>query len=205
MISANHDRRGFSKAEMAILFVSGLILGAMIWAQFQEPITLVKIARVRGDYRSLGMALEMYFVDNGSFPPATRVLAEQPDAALYPKPPAVASSTFRGGSLTTPIAYLTHYMEDPSATVKGTTYRYHTDGEGWIIGAWGRDYDQDTGGQLLWDGGIEKIYDSSLPDPGVPLLTGAGPRGAYTFDPTNGQISPGDVWRVRPSYPPPGT
>ncbi len=137
------------------------------------------------------------------------------------------SSTFRirvgteqMSTLTTPVAYITSNFPDPFADTRGLGFRYWTEGRGWILGSFGPDVDQIAGGDLGWadttlDDGpnvpanfrsadLETVYDTRVSQPSVLLLTGSGSSGltgnvtdAYTYDPTNGTVSPGDVWRVK--------
>ncbi|MCB2155186.1 type II secretion system protein GspG [bacterium] len=124
-------------------------------------------------------------------------------------------------TLTTPIAYVTSYFVDPFADTRGLTFRYFRDNQGWILGSWGPDTDQAAGGDLQWnngditvpadgdgtnlvretgEAGVESVYISSVSQPSTVLLAGEGSGtgiGAYTYDPTNGTVSQGDVWRVK--------
>jgi hypothetical protein len=63
-------------------------------------------------------------------------------------------------------------------------YLYYPKGDGYIIISCGpdRDYDIDP----------EKYYDPNIAQPSLALLTEAG-----TYDPTNGHISDGDIFRVK--------
>lgn len=126
-------------------------------------------------------------------------------------------------TLTTPIAYITSYFTDPFADTRGLTFRYFRDNQGWILGSWGPDTDQAVGGDLMWnngdvavpadstpgnlvrdgaDAGVESVYISAVSQPSTILLAGQGSGspvtiGAFTYDPTNGTVSQGDVWRVK--------
>ena len=185
-----------------------IILALIALPNLLEKRPKVYPGRTRSDMRSLATAIETYYVDHGVYPAFTRRSADQVDAGQYKDRRAAPGSTFRAvtptmQSLTTPIAYITSYFPDPFADTKGTTFRYYADAHGWILGSWGPDRDEATGGQMKWDGGIEKIYDGSLADPLVPILTGAGSRGAYNYDPTNGTVSAGDLWRVAVPLGPP--
>lgn len=161
--------------------------------------------------RSLATALESYFLDHNAYPPMVMSRAISANAgnrgwnasdfrtfALMLPPPGVSSAT-----LTTPVAYLTSYFVDPLAMTKGDTFGYFTDGKDWILVSPGPDGDFD----LMLDAGdldfstrndlIEKVYDSANNQKFLLLTTGSGPRGAFTYDPTNGNLSSGDVWRVK--------
>lgn len=128
-------------------------------------------------------------------------------------------------TLTTPVAYVSSYPVDPFREFQGTTFSYYTDGGGFILGSWGTNMNQSLGGDLQWqrgnlalrwqeetgpdgtmirrlvpDPGIESVYRSDIEQPSEALLTGNHDEfgvGAFTYDPTNGTFSPGDIWRVR--------
>lgn len=125
-------------------------------------------------------------------------------------------------TLTTPVAFITSYFPDPFADTKGATFAYFASfsGNGWILGSWGPDTDQKNGGNLQWKGtgtlysgatatnplgtgagsAVETIYNPGIAQPSALLLTfgstGTG-AGAFTYDPTNGTVSAGDLWRVK--------
>jgi hypothetical protein len=50
---------------------------------------------------------------------------------------------------------------------------------------------------VLADAPVEGVYKANQRQPSANLLSGSGPRGAYTYDPTNGTTSAGDLWRVK--------
>ena len=102
-------------------------------------------------------------------------------------------------SMTTPISYITSYFADPFLDTKGCSFAYYADTNGWILWSAGPDVDQATGTEL---GGpsatpsVETVYTSLVSQPSLTLLVGAksAPNaGSYTYDPTNGTVSPGDV------------
>jgi len=117
--------------------------------------------------RSLATALESYRIDWG----------------LYPG---------RLDEMTTPIVYITDIPRDPlSPSGKGKhrqPIQYYHRGEDWI----------------LWSAGTDKVYDIrheilesffDLTNATTETLNILHAR--YTYDPTNGVVSPGDAWRVR--------
>ena len=113
-------------------------------------------------------------------------------------------------TLTTPVAFAATYAGDPFASVRGSTYVYWcvfpgepepsgriigkdspVNGTGWILVSCGPDLDFDIEGE--WD-----VYDPSESQPSKRLLAGTNRKGhAFTYDPTNGAISHGDIWRVK--------
>lgn len=129
-------------------------------------------------------------------------------------------------TLTTPVAYMTYYPTDAMADTPGMTFRYHGGRVGYLVGSFGIDRDEATAGDLPWEapfeihptatewqgqgvvvppaaGTIEAILDARVPQPSPELLSGASAKsgkGAYTYDPTNGLISEGDLWQVGGYY-----
>jgi hypothetical protein len=117
----------------------------------------------------------------------------------------------RFATLTTPKAYIRSYPVDYFSTPRGATFAYWSvfyrkpDPSGRIVGV---DSPTSHGGWILVSPGPDRKYDI-LPDdwdvynpavaqPTVRLLTGTNKRGrAFTYDPTNGTISDGDIWRVK--------
>jgi hypothetical protein len=90
-------------------------------------------------------------------------------------------------TLTTPNAYITAYPADPFATENGATFVYYAakkgDRAGWILITPGpmRRYDIDP----------IRNYDPAVSQPTPHLLN-------LTYDPTNGAVSRGDIWRAGP-------
>lgn len=137
----------------------------------------------------------------------------------HPNDPVVgAANTFL--MLTTPISYLTKLMPDPFADSLNVTYGYYSTARGYIIYSFGPDRDEiPTTTGLVGDidhaieatdlpniinGEPELLYNPDVSNPTLTLLCGpdsawatARGAGAFTYDPTNGQTSQGDVWRVK--------
>lgn len=189
-------------------------------------------SRAQSDMRVLATAIEAYRVDHGEYP----AMAIQVDPARIAVPTAegvrrvAGASVDRGAtkanrgrtfravpgpgslvSLTTPVTYITHFAEDPFADTRGLSFRYHTDGVGWIVGSFGPDRDEATVGDLPWEapldagrdgrgpGSMEAAYWGRIAQPSLTLLTGSSGRprkGAYTYDPSNGTLSQGDLYRI---------
>lgn len=216
---------GFTLIELLIVVAIIAILAAIAVPNFLEAQVRSKVSRVRADHRSLATAIETYRIDNNQYPAMTMDPALTVDAARYgPGAPATIGRTFRARhntallTLTTPIAYITSIFGDPFADVRGTGFTYFTDGPGWILGSWGPNVNQINGGDLRWnngdiavpadanpatpwragaDEGVETVYVSTISQPSLVLLTGSTTVGAYTYDPTNGTVSAGDLWRVK--------
>ena len=213
--------RGFTLIELLIVVAIIAILAAIAVPNFLEAQVRSKVSRVRSDHRSLATAIETYYVDNNEYPAMTLTANQTADFGLYRTAPTTVGRTFRVRNntqlmtLTTPIAYVTSLFPDPFADTRGLGFRYFTDSRGWLVGSFGPDVDESVAGSgdLQWSAGtlvveaarpdaIESAYDSRISQPslilltGRPSATGAG-IGAFTYDPTNGTVSEGDLWRVK--------
>jgi prepilin-type N-terminal cleavage/methylation domain-containing protein len=106
--------------------------------------------------------------------------------------------------LTTPIGYITSYPADPFADTKGSTFCYFANPNGWILWSPGPDTDESQGTNLgtnvnAGTNAVETLYDVRVSQPSLALQCGIGgaQNKAFTYDPTNGTVSPGDVYRVK--------
>jgi prepilin-type N-terminal cleavage/methylation domain-containing protein len=222
--------RGFTLIELLIVVAIIAILAAIAVPNFLEAQTRAKVSRAENDMRTIATALESYFVDFNLYPAYAKhgqpaqTQARTVDTGPLNNPTGVAAQrTFRIRSvpepfnrfntLTTPIAYLSSLPTDPFADTRGLAYRYTADIAGWIVGSYGPDTDQQSGGSLRWDNGtvqrnyipvnnrandsVEVFYNSRIAQPSITLLTGSSTNGAFTYDPTNGTSSRGDVYRVK--------
>ena len=156
-----------------------------------------KLKRVKADMRSMATGLGSYYVVCSLYP--AWVLGSHPLA--FNKAPATRDMpSFRLGvkmidqqgrarivpfTLTTPLAYMIRYFEDPfqiSPTEPQPTFVYYHDRNGWILVSPGPDGDYDIN--------PEQDYRSVIRQPSEPLVIKA-------YDPTNGLVSDGDVFRVK--------
>jgi prepilin-type N-terminal cleavage/methylation domain-containing protein len=113
-------------------------------------------------------------------------------------------------SLTTPISYITSYFNDPFSNAGQTTFTYLPDGPGFLLVSYGPDADE---GSAVAN--FRSLVASSVTQFSTPvdtpfngravatskqtLRTGAGAGAgtpAFTYDPTNGTTSIGDVYRI---------
>jgi prepilin-type N-terminal cleavage/methylation domain-containing protein len=209
--------KGFTLIELLIVVAIIAILAAIAVPNFLEAQVRSKVSRVRTDQRSLATAIESYYVDNNSYPASTTdqnanayggTTALSYDNRTF----AVRNATDNDfNTLTTPISYITSYFPDPFQDQKQFCYLYWGTRLGWILGSPGPDTDASSGGQLWWnqphhtdlDGplsdGVETVYNPRVAQPSSLLLAGEGTShtGSWTYDPTNGTISDGDLWRVK--------
>ncbi len=212
--------KGFTLIELLIVVAIIAILAAIAVPNFLEAQVRSKVSRVKADHRSMATAVEVYYLDNNLYPAmagasdTVGVSADEitPLGTTELRTFRLRDNTFLS-TLTTPIAYITSYFADPFADTRGLPSRYFNDRSGFILGSFGPDADQAVGGDLGWnvgnllvpattgrDGVVETVYDSRIAQPSQTLLAGSNTGtglGAFTYDPTNGTVSQGDVWRTK--------
>lgn len=122
--------------------------------------------------------------------------------------------------LTTPVSYVSAIMRDPFAYTRGTAYGYYSTASRYIIFSYGPDSDEQPNAQghvgdidpaveatdltdlvtgQLWSILRDRTLLSRLTlscGPPATWLTTRG-TGAFTYDPTNGTTSEGDLWRIK--------
>jgi len=170
---------GFTLIELLIVVAIIGILAAIAIPNFLQAQTRAKVSRAEAEMATLATALEMYHVDNNDYP-------------LGPSPFSTESGDVETWRLTTPIAFISqipmdvfykpqmpstrgdfdlfgpylHYIYEPSSP---NTQRSLT--ELWVLLSYGPD--QDT-------------LDYTQSNPPRPIF----------YDPTNGVVSNGDLYRV---------
>jgi len=176
-------REGFTLIELLIVVAIIGILAGIAIPNFLGARNRAKVARVFADFRTIGTALESYYVDNTEYPTETAGLA-----ALTPD-------------------YITNIPDDPFA---GAAYRYYTDkdagvvGSAWLIVSNGPDGDDDVKEPgLSWTdanrvsgqvGGADGPRDDDEDLYGY----GAGEGADGWYDPEDGATSAGDLGRGGP-------
>ncbi|MBI3735109.1 prepilin-type N-terminal cleavage/methylation domain-containing protein [Candidatus Sumerlaeota bacterium] len=181
------NRSAFTLIELLIVIAIIAILAAIAMMNLLEARTRSRVTRAKAEMRSLATALEAYFTDANAYPP-----------------PASNGSGARLWRLSTPVAYFsTPKMSEPfddQGLFKHPPYGYH--GRNELV-------------DIFWnDDGLPGNFN------GTPmvywwLLRSSGPNndregGAatslnqpdsrhdfvnYIYDPTNGTVSFGDLWR----------
>ncbi|MDK2970688.1 MAG: Type secretion system protein [Candidatus Sumerlaeota bacterium] len=169
------------------------VFAAIAVPNFIEAQTRSKVARTRSDMRSMATAIETYRVDHNDYPawsldPAlnARGSAEIPSLRTWPE----GTSSYEGlhMTVTSPIAYITSLPEDIFADEKVTFGYYAIPGDkdsgsrpAWLLFSPGPDGDFDIKWEMLKPGGLPANSPWLLP---------------MTYDPTNGTVSDGDIWRI---------
>ncbi|MCX7045110.1 MAG: prepilin-type N-terminal cleavage/methylation domain-containing protein [Candidatus Sumerlaeota bacterium] len=174
------DRRGFTLIEILIVVAIIAILSGIAIPNFLEAQTRSKVARVKADLRTIAMALEAYQGDHSIYPPSTMM-------PLF----------LRLIPLTTPVAYINSVPQDVFKAQDASAgpwrlmgnYAYGampTDAENrWALASVGPDLQPNFYPIMLYPGWSDKIWEN--------------PASGYTYiryDPTNGTLSIGDIWRV---------
>jgi prepilin-type N-terminal cleavage/methylation domain-containing protein len=234
--------KGFTLIELLIVVAIIAILAAIAVPNFLEAQIRSKVSRVKADQRSLATALESYFIDNNAYPAwAAEVLpagtpnmtinvnysiSSVPDVSVRNMrsfaiaQQSTADYTAPMFSVTTPIAYITSYPQDPFMTTRGATFGYYCDPSflGWILYSVGPDTDQTEGGDVDREGVVESLYVPFITQPSTTMIAlgttdsaayptdwdaylnaGTVPvwENSFTYDPTNGTTSDGDVYRTK--------
>lgn len=206
---------GFTLIELLIVVAIIAILAAIAVPNFLEAQTRSKVSRARADMASVATAVELYRIDNNSYPPMCEI--------GYPKRTGnviIIARHYRLPSyLSTPIAYITSLPHDPFSTgsslrvvsdvytdtreiVKRYTY-YNTkalyddfpespfrerllfDAGAWLLHSYGPDKYP-----LNIDSGIELPWDNDT-------MLEAFETEFTNYDATNGTISNGNIFRTQ--------
>ena len=181
-------RKAFTLIELLIVVAVIAILASVAVVNLLEAQTRAKVSRVKNDLRILATALEAYRNDNQGYPDLIDIAT---GGAWLLKP------------LTTPVAYLSVLPPDPFLPPivpeflygRRMTYRYTSypippdPATLWSLASNGPDLRNDTQG----------VYLGYSPE----LFTGAHPvlRDWVLYDPTNGTVSRGDLFRARDFVP----
>lgn len=174
------------------VFMMGLgLLAFLVPVNFFQASTRSRVARVKGDQRTITIALETYYLDHNQYPPFTLDLSKKdhwhsrsPMPALMRPGPGAPPET-----LTTPVAYITTLYTDPCSYLdEDRTFAYYTppDWTSYILIS--------AGPNCVFDLTLEDLERNFRPNPSPEqwkVFVNA------TYDPSNGTHSAGDVYRTK--------
>ena len=204
--------KGFTLIELLIVVAIIAILAAIAVPNFLEAQVRSKVSRVKADMRTLATGIETYYIDNNSYPAAARgdlginafagTDAGCADVLTF----AIDTDGLGIGmilsTLTTPVAIVTTIPKDPFANTRGASFAYFADLNGWVLMSYGPDTDESEDGDLIID--VETVYKSSVSQPSLTIIalsgadiTGGSGTESFSYDPSNGTVSPGDIHRVK--------
>jgi type II secretion system protein G len=182
--------KAFTLIELLIVVAIIAILAAIAVPNFLEAQTRSKVSRAKSDMRSINTAIEAYRVDTNAYPVADLSLRFG------------GLNSHRFYCLTTPISYITSVPQDPFISGKGAlnqywdTYLYWDD----VSAVKFRNFPAtgptagDTTMGLYWDMySIGPNYRDDL------TYWYSNPDSFdYVYDPTNGTVSTGNIFRLGP-------
>jgi general secretion pathway protein G len=193
-------KSGFTAVELVIVLIVFVLAVYVLFTNILESSGRPKVSQARSDLRTLATAIESYHVDTNAYPAWSAQPGENyfiPTSNKKDLAKTANLPTFKrlipGNpmmTLTTPQAYIAAYLPDIFTSPDNygrQIYCYWTppSGEGWIVWSPGPDHQYD-----LTMNNIAKAYDGATTSPSILLLS-------LTYDPTNGTISKGDVWRIK--------
>lgn len=183
-------KRAFTLIELLIVVAIIAILAAIAVPNFLEAQTRSRVSRVQSDLRVIALAMESYYVDNSGYPAAMN------SGAVLPVLNAVASDP---RLLTTPIAYVTTVPKDTFRDAAGLPSRdYLLYGVGYAPNGAASYTIYPRISWMTWSYGPDRVTRAggyrTLPaierNEGNPVQWGG-----IRYDPTNGTVSDGDVYR----------
>jgi prepilin-type N-terminal cleavage/methylation domain-containing protein len=187
-------RRAFTLIELLIVVAVIAILAAIAVPNFLEAQVRSKVSRVANDLRTLDTALMAYFTDNQRFPPTVNFFTPLPSARLAP--------------LVTPVAYVSSLPRDPflrrqTGVFEQTVltidpaepmdlYIYNTASADFGLG--GPPTVQGASQFSLSSGGPDLILEFPY-YAFAPTFVSTNVHLSYIYDPTNGTVSRGEIFR----------
>lgn len=212
---------GFTLIELLIVVAIIAILAAIAVPNFIEAQTRAKVARVQNDLRTMATALETYVIDYGQ-------LTRDNDSDMDREYSAPDWQKANGATqLTTPIAYLTGMLKDPftppgAKDVTGGSADGYRIGSGtWSYGQYGSSNrtppDHQDAAATMDRYGPVLAYVTMSPGPDIKRcrmgykcfpykpMGGSDQRAGepdyyVDYDPTNGTVSSGDIYRFGGGY-----
>lgn len=199
-------RSGFTLIELLIVVAIIAILAAIAIPNFLQAQVRARISRSKSDLRTITTALETYNVDHNMYPYSSGIHSQTGEIELQ-NSEMNSAHKFLSRAITTPIAYLTSIPLDPFATEyvppeEGQNYYYSNlalEKRRNLTPPWpgpGNAFEnrlQFLGQWIMWGCGPDLTRGSLTPgNIGGPASTD---YHLGFYDPTNGLISRGDIFR----------
>lgn len=191
---------GFTLIELLIVVAIIAILAAIAVPNFLEALARTKVGREKSDMRVIAIGLENYQIDHGEYPPHGEILNgnTNPSDPIFPASNAgLGTIEFVSPLLTSPIAYINGFPEDPFLASRDTEMLR---AYGYIQSEQMRDillsknipFLTQQAGKIIDTHGYWRLYAAG------PDRDKGDAKESIPYDPTNGTISNGDlVWSQR--------
>lgn len=170
-------------------------LAATAYPNFKQAQTRSRVARTMADMRSMDAAIEAYGIDVDFYPaystnPEENLFGNvQGEREVFANVPTFPTPAGAMRTLTAPDPYISSMPQDVFAPQGATFAFYSTPGPVKIAG-W-----------ILWSPGPDRTYDLNLDNIRQAYNPSTGRLSEmlveYTYDPTNGIYSAGDLWRAK--------
>ncbi|MFB3896772.1 MAG: prepilin-type N-terminal cleavage/methylation domain-containing protein [bacterium] len=170
--------RGFTLIELLIVVAIIAILAAIAIPNFLAAQVRAKVTKSKSEMRNVATALESYHVDNNQYP--------LPYSVGYWNVP---------DSLSTPIAYVSNIKSfyDPFSTKHPGTSVLHR--YGYVTSDWPYHTETQSRWDLLTQDNKERAGKWRLDGYGPTVNSGGGWPNVPSYDPTNGTVSNGQIYR----------
>ncbi|MEN6627314.1 MAG: prepilin-type N-terminal cleavage/methylation domain-containing protein [Candidatus Sumerlaeia bacterium] len=214
-------RHGFTLIELLIVVAIIAILAAIAVPNFLEAQTRSRVSRVQNDLRTISLGMESYRVDNNSYPswcPQNRDYFNRGDIVNGAYTVASYDAPFTN-LLTTPITYMNSIPPDVFRMIANASkgdyvmyavaysprtaapgyYRHFKmyPRTGWMTWSWGPD--QVNNSNYVSQPQVLANEAKATPDIGKDVngyyISGTGSGKGIRYDPTNGTVSWGDIYR----------